>query len=219
MSKNKRLDGYKLEDGKICIELSLEKPEQIFDLRDPSAFINRDIDSDFEDFVVSATEDFGPKQPMKLQIFFSKRTDGRRKKKITDEEICQAIRNYFTYVSSITTKKLRRSVRNAQFFLAVGVVLLMVCLFGAEALGSFSSHPVLNVIKQGLEIIAWVSLWRPFETLIFDFWPIVERRRTFDKISTLEIKITDTQTGQTTTNLPGDKTGQAPSAATEGSSA
>jgi hypothetical protein len=201
--KIKRLDGYKIEDNSICIELKLDKPEQAFDLRDPSPFREKDLDDDFVDFFVSAAQEFNSATPMKLHIYFSERNLSKKKKKpITDNEIAQAIRNHFLYLAKLTDKKLRKLFKSYQLFLLMGLAVLILFLFIAKSLESLESGQFVDIAKTGFEIIAWVGAWRPIEMLLYDLWPVYEKRKTYQKIANLEIKITDTQTEQTTIHFP-----------------
>lgn len=195
--KGLKKDGYKIEDGAAVIEMSVTKPDQLFDERDPSPFIEKDLDDDAVDYIVSAVQEFSHSHPMKLHIYFTEKNQAKKKNKnLTDQDIALAIRNYFTYTSSISKKKLRKSLKNSQGFLIMGIMLLVACLSISEFL---NPYPTLNILKSGFEIAAWVALWRPLELIFFEWWGLYEKRRTLDKISSMEIQITDVKTE--TTNI------------------
>jgi len=200
--KSQRKDGYRVEDGKICIDLSLKDPKQLFDSRDPAPFLERDLDDDAVDYIVSGVQEFPSKTKMKLHIFFSQKDQST----ISDSEIFASIRHYFKYMEDMASKKLARSIKNAQFFLFCGVILLIGCLTTVELLSSFEHITIIKLIRSGLEIAGWVALWRPLELLFFDWWPMYERRKSMNKVATMDISITDTKTNFiTTTELPQNK--------------
>jgi hypothetical protein len=45
------------------------------------------------------------------------------------------------------------------------------------------------MLKEGLIIIGWVSMWRPMELLLFDWLPIYDKLRLLRKLLSTEIDI------------------------------
>jgi hypothetical protein len=51
------------------IKLKLRDMSQLFNSMDPSPFIEKDLDDDAEEFIVSWAQEFPPKDPVKLSIY------------------------------------------------------------------------------------------------------------------------------------------------------
>ena len=51
------------------ISLKLRDMNQLFNSMDPSPFIEKDLDDDAEEFIVSWAQEFSPKAPLKLRIY------------------------------------------------------------------------------------------------------------------------------------------------------
>ncbi|MEQ1664340.1 MAG: hypothetical protein ABL927_03075, partial [Bdellovibrionales bacterium] len=47
----------------------------------------------------------------------------------------------------------------------------------------------LSVIKEGLVIMGWVGMWRPIDLFLYSWWPQVEMRRVFLKLSKIPVEI------------------------------
>ncbi|MFN8417399.1 MAG: hypothetical protein U0U66_13790 [Cytophagaceae bacterium] len=44
--------------------------------------------------------------------------------------------------------------------------------------------------KEALYIIGWVSMWKPIELVLYERWPLNQRRKAFTKLTTLPVTIT-----------------------------
>ena len=51
------------------ISLKLHDMNQLFNSMDPSPFIEKDLDDDAEEFIVSWAQEFSPDAPIKLRIY------------------------------------------------------------------------------------------------------------------------------------------------------
>ena len=51
------------------IRLELRELSQLFNSMDPSPFIEKDLDGDAEEFIVSLAQEFSPGAPLKLRIY------------------------------------------------------------------------------------------------------------------------------------------------------
>ncbi len=75
--------------------------------------------------------------------------------------------------------------------LQVGVVFLASCLILAAALARWNAAPgsLGDVLAQGLTIIGWVSLWRPVEIFLYEWWPLWRAVRVHDYIQRMDVAI------------------------------
>jgi len=75
--------------------------------------------------------------------------------------------------------------------LQVGVLFLAICLVLATAIAGSNVAPGSfgDVLTQGLTIVGWVSLWRPVEILLYEWWPLWRDVRVYDYIQRMDIAI------------------------------
>jgi hypothetical protein len=80
--------------------MKLRDMNQLFNSMDPSPFIEKDLDDDAEEFIVSWAQEFSAKTPLKLRIYLEQWPSEDPK-----ELIRTAVRNHF--VPLFTVHKLR----------------------------------------------------------------------------------------------------------------
>lgn len=155
---------------------------QLFDARDPAPFIERDLDDDFVEYVVSYAEEFSISAPLKIVIFVKERDD-----KFNEESTRSAIRNFFEYKADLLSRQMRSNLRTAQFFLFMGLVVLFVSLFLAQLAESSTERIFHSAIREGLVIWGWVAMWKPIQTLLYEWYPHWQKRRLFRKLASVDI--------------------------------
>ena len=71
--------------------------------------------------------------------------------------------------------------------LAWGFAFMLVCQI-IGVLADFPKHPTLtNTISEGFLVLGWVALWKPFETLLFDWRPSVERTKLHECLAAMPV--------------------------------
>ncbi|MEQ1722015.1 MAG: hypothetical protein ABL930_02485 [Pseudobdellovibrio sp.] len=74
-----------------------------------------------------------------------------------------------------------------------------MCLSLSQLVSSTKLTPAIaEIVSAGLVIIGWVGMWRPIESLLYDWWPIREQRLIFDKISNLDVEVIGAKTSKAT---------------------
>jgi hypothetical protein len=63
--------------------------------------------------------------------------------------------------------------------LVIGIGFLALCLLGADLLAAFTTNTFFRLPKESLLIGGWVAMWRPLQIFLYDWWPIVRRRRIY----------------------------------------
>ena len=177
---------YKSDDGVVVVEIVVKNSRQLFNERDPAPFRERDLDEQFVAYVVSSFQEFPLQTMMKIQIHIEEKDDLSTERNMIKE----AIKNYFHYESKLARSRIRRRFRMARLFSLIGFITLFTCLSLAQFISSLDYNLVItNIISTGLVIIGWVAMWHPIEALLYDWWPIREQRRYFDKIATTSIDV------------------------------
>jgi len=71
-----------------------------------------------------------------------------------------------------------------------GLLFLITCL-GISKFMIHKIHPesLQYFLKEGLVIVGWISIWRPTEILLFDWWPVKKHIRTYERIKEMPITI------------------------------
>jgi hypothetical protein len=69
---------------------------------------------------------------------------------------------------------------------------LAVCIpsfIGIAICSQFKGDPLAEVIENVLIIFCWVTIWQPFQSLVFDRWTQSETAKVYRKIAEMEIRI------------------------------
>lgn len=166
------------------VRLDLKDVEQLFNSLDPSPFIEKDLDQDAIDYVVSSYSEHSLKTMMKIAIHMPKTSQ----KKFKEKEIVDAIHNYFKYEMNMESKRIRLEISEGKQSLVIGLLFLFACLSIREGISTLQGGFVLNLLEEALLISGWVSMWKPISNLLYDWWPMKKKQRIFEKISTTEIQ-------------------------------
>ena len=176
---------YRVEDGKVCIDLTLRHPKQLFDARDAAPFRERDLDDDAVEWLTASVEELRFNEPFKIVIAFLEPPGGE----MDAEGVRQAIQAHFDYEIDLLRRKLSRLFRQGYLFLALGLGMLMVCLYAASLVERRAAPDLKPFLGVGLTISGWVALWRPIEVFLFDWWPFAQQMRLMKRIRNAEIEV------------------------------
>lgn len=180
--KSIKEERYRIEDKKICIDVQVKNYRQLFDYRDPAPFLERDLDDDFVEYVLASAQSFSLHREFKIVIHIAETNAD-----MPEDELKKAIGSFFSYEAIMERKHLTRTMKETRRFLFFGFVLLVLCLTAADFAGR-SQVPFLNsVLREGLAVGGWVALWRPLDSLLYDWWPTYLRIRYLRKLSESEI--------------------------------
>jgi hypothetical protein len=176
---------YRFEEGKLLIEINLRNYLQLFDSRDPAPLIEKDLDDKVVDYILSVVKETSSKKPCKIIIYFTEALP----RTVTPQIIQKAIHNFFSYSSELTKKKIRHTFRLGRFSFMVAIIVLVTCLTLSQWI---SQHPNIifsRVLREGFTILGWVAMWRPIDVFLYSWWPQVEDRKIFQKLSEADVDI------------------------------
>jgi hypothetical protein len=167
------------------IELKLRDPAQLFDTLDPSPFHERDLDPKAEDFIVGWAGEYPRGVVLELIVHLSEVP--------RDPELASAVesavRAYFYERVQTTGRELRTLLSIGRTSLVIGLAFLAFCVLASRLLHGLGDQPVYRVPAFGFEIAGWVAMWRPLEILLYDWWPILRRRRLYARLSRMRVSL------------------------------
>lgn len=185
MSETKKKNRYKHHEGKRWVEVRVKNHQQLFDVRDPAPFRERDLDDDFVEYIVSSVREFNISSLFKVVIY----VDENETKDVSADSIREAIHSYFAYKADLQRGNLKAFMKRAQLFLLIGLVILISCIGIAQNLTVPQPPGFWGILREGIVIFGWVSIWKPIELILFDWYPILEQFRLYKKLQSTEIDI------------------------------
>ena len=176
---------YRKEHGKILIEIKLSSVMQLFNSFDPAPFHEKELDSAAEHYIVDTVSDFPKKTLLKILIYLPPdiATTERAMK------IPAAIHNHFQYKMLVSDRKFRTHFRHGRITLLIGLSFLTIALVARQYVSTLENHIVAQLVADALLIIGWAAMWEPITVLLYELWPIIQMKKTYEKISTMEIEV------------------------------
>ena len=168
------------------IEVHVAELKQLFNSIDPSPFRNKDLDPKAEEFIVDWAKDIGHDKPLGLVV------DLDRPAGVPDEAavLSEAIHEFFHQRARAFRVRLRELFRLGRTSLLIGLVFLAAAVAAGDFIGSvLQGSRIGEILREGLLIIGWVSMWRPLEIFLYDWWPIRNEARLADRLSAMPVRI------------------------------
>ena len=167
------------------IEIRIRELSQLFNSMDPTPFHHQDLDPDAEEFIVSWALEHPAEADFALVIHLEQAPAAPGAEPMAAE----AIHNYFAYRAELIGRELRRLLQRGRVSLVIGLAFLGVCLLIADAISHASASTLAEIVRESLTIGGWVAMWGPLEIFLYDWWPLVARRRVMQKLSAATVRI------------------------------
>jgi hypothetical protein len=168
------------------IQVHVAELKQLFNSIDPSPFRNKDLDPKAEEFIVGWAKEMPRDNPLALVV------DLDRPAGLPDEAavLRDAIQEFFRQRAHAFRRRLRELFRVGRTSLLIG----LIALAAAVALGDFfaallKGSRIGEILRESLTIGGWVSMWRPLEVFLYDWWPIRNEAQLSDRLAVMPVRI------------------------------
>jgi hypothetical protein len=158
---------------------------QLFNSFDPAPFHEKELDTAAEHYIVDTVKDFSAKTRFKIIIYLPPDIAGTERA----QKIPQAIHYHFKYKVLVQDRKFRMRFRHGRSTLVIGLTFLAIALFARQAVSQMNNLLYAQIFADALLIIGWAAMWEPITVLLYELWPIIQLKHTYEKISTMEIEI------------------------------
>jgi hypothetical protein len=109
------------------------------------------------------------------------------------EVVRDAIHQFFAHRAAATRGRLRQLFRVGRISLVIGLAVLSMSIGVAQTIARRTSQTGLGqVLHESLLIGGWVAMWRPLEVFLYDWWPIRDEARLFDRLAAMPVRISYT---------------------------
>ena len=101
-----------------------------------------------------------------------------------------AIHEFFRHRAESYRHRLRELFRVGRTSLMIGLAVLAAAIALGDFLASLmKGSRIGEILRESLTIGGWVSMWRPLEVFLYDWWPIRNERRIYDRLSSAAVRI------------------------------
>ena len=178
-----RADGAERQRG--VIELKLRDPAQLFNSMDPAPFHERDLDPKAEEFIVGWAGEYPHGAALEMVVHLSEVPRDPELARVVES----AVQGYFAERVQATRRELRTLFSIGRASLLIGLAFLGVCTVASRLVHDLGEQPFYQIAAFGLEIAGWVAMWRPFEIFLYDWWPILRRRRLYARLARMRVSV------------------------------
>jgi hypothetical protein len=172
-----------LDEGPI--QVRVPNVERIFNPMDPQPLDERSLNIEVADWIEEWAEDIDGDEAIVLEIYVADASHVGR-----EALVVAGLRNHFEYRQWATARQLSRLWRDGRISLLIGIAALAGFNAASRLIGS-SDNPVVEVIHEGLSIVGWVSLWKPLEIFLYEWWPIRREYRAYQRLADAEVQFPD----------------------------
>jgi hypothetical protein len=177
---------YRKENGRILIEVTLSSVLQLFNTFDPAPFHEKELNTAAESYIVDIVRDFPSTTEFRIVVYLPDTLTGTKEA----QEIPAAIRNHFRYRALMQDHTFRDRWRYGRFTILVGLSFLAIAIIVSQAVANhFPASPVAQLAATALEVAGWVAMWEPVTVHLYQLWPIIKQKRTYEKIAGMEIDV------------------------------
>jgi hypothetical protein len=175
---------YRKEGDLRVVELTVEDVGDLFHEIDPSPLRDKDLRPEIETYLVTAVEEAGGPHKAKIVIQMPAEAVTAAAQAIVTE----GLHNFFTYRAWVQSRDLTRLFRIGYLSLAIGLTFLFLCLSLRQIIPGNTERPLRLTMSEGLMVVGWVAMWRPLEIFLYDWWPMLRRRRLYAALATVVIE-------------------------------
>lgn len=179
--------GPALSDGSSgpdVIDVRLRDLSQLFEALDPSPFAEQDLDPRVALYIVESFQELSPRSVRRIVLHLDRVPAGIDAAKIVET----AVHDHFTRQARKFERELRSLLRRGLVSLMIGLAFLAaVFVIEEQLVRGLGQARLAPVLTQGLLIVGWVAMWRPLEIFLYDWWPILGRRRLHQRLSALPV--------------------------------
>ena len=167
------------------IEVHVPELKRLFNAIDPSPFRERDLDPKAEEFIVGWAKDLPTDAQLALLVHLD-RPAGLPEEGV---ELRQAVHEYFHQRAEVTRRRLRELFRRGRTSLLIGIVFLAALLGLGDLVAKHLRSGIAEFVRESLLIGGWVAMWKPIEVFLYDWWPIRNEARIYDRLAAMPVQI------------------------------
>jgi len=174
---------------KINIFLSLDQEiiEGYFNPQDPAPMYKRQLSHEFEEYIMICIKSAKRNSTFTYKISFRNEQD-----KQYADSLVFAIRRHFAEAKATLRAEFEKFKRRTYTLLFVSMVVVMVCEGLLPLLLIFKEDNTFQSgLKNSMDVLCWVILWKPIDRLIFYWNPYLKDISIREKLEKAEVVITE----------------------------
>lgn len=161
--------------------------DQYFNRHDPAPMYKRQLSQEFESYI--NTHVFAAKRYTTIQYRFNCVNE---KSKQYIEPFTHAIRRHFSVHKTLKEAEFVRFKKRSYMQLGFGIFIGILCHWILPMfIPAGEQYGFVHTLKNSLDVLSWVTLWRPIDKLIFQWNPFLKDILLFDKLTNADVTVID----------------------------
>ena len=165
------------------IQVRVATFEGLFNPMDPTPLDERSLNIEVADWIEEWAEDFDKDHELSVEIYVA---DGNLAGR--ENAVVNGLHNHFEYRAWQSGRQFSKLMREGRISLLIGICAITGFNLLSKAIRS-STNPVVEIIHEGLSVLGWVSMWKPLEIFLFDWWPIRRERRACRRLAEANVTV------------------------------
>ena len=174
-----------LNQNDATIELRLANGAQLFNTLDPFPFSEGDISAEAERYIVEWAQELPKDAPIGITIHLSAKDTAAS----PNPDLATALTGWFAAKARSEGHSLREHFRDGRRAFLIGFAGLAFCLGISFALTKAFDGPFARIVQESLVIIGWVVIWRPAEMFLYDWLPLLRRKRLYQRLADARVTV------------------------------
>jgi hypothetical protein len=184
--------GERHSHGVAPVRIHILELAQLYNSLDPSPFWDRDLDRNAAEFIEGEFRERPWSDTWHLIVHV-------RTGEADAQTLQSALESYYDRLTTSTRRELREHLSSARLGLLAGLALFGTFM-GARALLRATVPAMPSAVDEGLIILAWLTLWRPAETLAYEWLPLYRRQRLYARLRAVRVSVQLERQVATSTN-------------------
>lgn len=172
----------------VRIEVRVNELKQLFNAMDAAPFRDRDLDPNAEAFILEWSRDADRRRPLALVVHLG----GEAPRDEDRVALEQAVSEFFAHRAVSARHRLKRLFRLGRTCLAIAVAFLgTAILLGDLVIEMFGHGEFGELLRESMLVGGAIALWRPLEIFLYDWWPIRDEAKLFDRLGAMSVHLVD----------------------------
>lgn len=168
-----------------AIEMRVERIADLFDPLDPFPAPTRDLAPNAETFIVGWAREVPRTAALRLIVHLP----AAELRGAASGSLPGAIAKHFAGRARAVQGDLDELFRVGRRSLVIGLTVLAACVGISSVAGTLlGDSPVNRFLTEGVIILGWVANWRPLEIFLYDWWPLVRRKRLLERLAAAPVE-------------------------------
>jgi hypothetical protein len=163
------------------VRIHIHELAQLYNSLDPSPFWDRDLDRDAAEFIEGEFRERLWADTWHLIVHV-------RTGDADVPTLQNALESYYDRLATSASRELKEHFRSARLGLLAGLALFGIFM-GTRVLLRATAPAMPTAVDEGLIILAWLTLWRPAETLAYEWLPLYRRRQLYQRLRAVRVSV------------------------------